>query len=255
LPKIKMNIKRLFYYLILNIIVSAATILIILNIWDRTHRDEAVTTEPVSILPTVIASALPPTSTPTPKPTIALRPYEVGSGETLGEIAQRFDTSIAELLEINSLSNPDELVVGMILFVPVSGTAANESREEPSAESAPSEEPLITSTPPPTPESTLIKIETIVGIDDLATEHLQIQSVNPEAISLEGWRLETNDGLVYIFPNITLFEYGAVDLYSRAGINSVVALYWGRSTPVFQSGDQAIIYDADGNVQAIYSIP
>jgi hypothetical protein len=35
----------------------------------------------------------------------------------------------------------------------------------------------------------------------------------------------------------------------------VVALYWGRSTPIFQSGDRAVIYDADGNVQAVYSIP
>ena len=183
------------------------------------------------------------------------RPYEVGSGETLGEIALRFNTSVAELLELNSLSDPDELTVGMVLLIPISTSPGNESGEEPPTESASSEEPAITSTPPPTPESTLIKIETIVGIDDLATEHLQIQSVHPEAISLEGWRLETNDGLIYIFPNITLFEYGAVDLYSRAGINSVVALYWGRSTPVFQSGDQAIIYDADGNVQAVYSIP
>jgi hypothetical protein len=61
--------------------------------------------------------------------------------------------------------------------------------------------------------------------------------------------------LVYVFPKITLFEFGAVDLYTRAGINSVVALYWGRSNAVFESGDQAVIYDADGNVQAVYSIP
>ena len=115
-----MNLKRLFYYLLLNIIVSAVTMLIVLNIWDRTHQTETVSTEPISLLTTVIATALPPTITPSPEPTLALRPYEVGSGETLGEIALMFDTSVAELLEINSLSNPDELATGMILFVPVS---------------------------------------------------------------------------------------------------------------------------------------
>ena len=110
-------------------------------------------------------------------------------------------------------------------------------------------------TAPPPPDDSKIRIVSIVGVDDLATEHIQIRSVSSDALALEGWRLETNDGLEYYFPKITLFEHGAVDLYTRAGINSVVALYWGRSTPIFQSGDRAVIYDAEGNVQAVYSIP
>ena len=249
-----MNFKKLFYYLLLNVIVSAVTTLIVLNLWDRSHQTETITPEPVSILPTVIASALPPTATPDLQPTLALRPYQVEAGETLSEIALLFDTSVDQLLEINEITNPDELPDGMILLVPVesdsSGELANQSKETQSEN-----ESISTATPALTPENSPIKIVTIVGVSDLATEHLQIQSVSPEALSLEGWRLETNNGLTYIFPKITLFEYGAVDLYSRAGINSVVALYWGRSTPAFQSGDQAVIYDVDGQVRATYSIP
>lgn len=247
-----MNYKRLFYYLLLNIIVSATTTLIVLNLWDRAQQTTTETPEPVSLLPTVIASAVPPTPTLPPQPTLALRPYEVAPGETLGEIALSFNVSVDQLLEINNLNDPDDLAVGMIVFVPAT-TLAENSQEEASAPTT--DEPISTATPPPTPERTSIKIVTIVGIDDLATEHMEIQSVSPEPLSLEGWRLETNDGLIYIFPKITLFEYGAVDLFTRAGINSVVALYWGRSTPLWQSGDQAVIYDAEGNVQAIYSIP
>jgi LysM repeat protein len=250
-----MNFKRLFYYLLLNIIVSAATVLIVLNIWDRTHRTETTEPEPVSFLPTAIASAIHLTDTPTPQPTLASRPYKVAAGETLGEIALLFDVSVEQLLEINNLQNPDQLSAGMILDIPVSETAAQGPASESQADSQSAEQPLSTYTPAPIPESSQIKIVTIVGVDDLATEHLQIQSVSPEPLSLEGWRLETNDGLVYSFPKITLFEYGAVDLYSRAGINSVVALYWGRSNPIFQSGDQAMIYDADGGLQAVYNIP
>ena len=249
----KMNFKRLFYYLLLNILVSAVTTLIVLNIWDRTHRTEQSITEPVSLLPTAIASAISPTETPTPQPTIALRPYEVSVGETLGEIALLFGTSVDELLAINNLNNPDELTTGMILLVPVSGNASELGEQEP--RSTAENNTVLSATLPPTSESSLLKIVTVIGINDLATEHLQIQSTNPEALSLEGWRLETNDGQIYTFPKITLFEFGAVDLYSRAGINSVVALYWGRSAPIFQSGDQAIIYDSEGNVQAVYSIP
>ena len=248
-----MNFKRLFYYLLLNIIVSAATVLIVLNLWDRANHPATSTPEPVSLLPTVIASALPPTQTMEPLPTQALRPYEVSEGETLGGIALSFNTSVDKLLELNNLSDPDELTTGMILIIPVSGNTTDETQTQAPAPTRNPNRP--TSTSPPTPENSKIKIVTIVGVDDLATEHLEIQSISAEPISLEGWKLATADGLVFVFPKITLFEYGAVDLYSRAGINSVVALYWGRSTPVFQSGDQAVIYDADGNVQAVYSIP
>lgn len=250
-----MNFKRLFYYLLLNIIISAVTILVVLFIWDRSHSNETAISEPVSLLPNVIASAIPPTETPIPQPTLALRPYEVGQGETLSEIAQIFGVSVDQLLEINNLSDPDELRTGIILDVPVSGIVSEAVSSE-AQESDPLEnEPVPTATPPPAPERSIIKMITIVGVADLATEHIQIQSLSPEALSLEGWRLETNDGLVYNFPKITLFEHGAVDLYSRAGINSVVALYWGRSNPIFQSGDRAVIFDAEGNVQAVYSIP
>lgn len=250
-----MNFKRLLFYLILNIIVSSVTILLVLNIWDRAHRTESAELEPVSMLPTVIASAIPPTNTPSARPTIAVRPYEVGPGDTLGEIAIVFGVSVDQLMEINNISDPDELRTGMTLHIPIQGTTAQENTSDSQDNSQPESEPIPTATFPPEPERNIIKILTIVGVDDLATEHLQIQSLSPEALSMEGWRMETNDGEIYYFPKITLFEHGAVDLYTRAGINSVVALYWGRSTPIFQSGDQAVIYDSEDNVQAVYSIP
>ena len=250
-----MNFKRLFFYLLLNVIVSAGTVLIVLNIWDRVNHPETPTPEAVSLLPTAIASAIPPTATSIPEPTMALRPYEVSSGETLGEIALQFEVSVDQLLEINNLDDPDDLATGMILFVPASNQSTANSQDEVPPETDQSDEPKASQAIILAPEDSNIKIASIVGVDDLATEHIQIRSVSSDALPLEGWRLETDDGLVFIFPNITLFEYGAIDLYSHAGINSVVALYWGRSTPVFESGDRAVIYDAEDNVQAIYSIP
>ena len=190
--------KRLVYYLIINVIVSAATVLLVLSLWERAHPPaEVPAPEPISALPTALASALPPTMTPAPATENAASPAPA---------------------------------------TPVSTPQATE--------------PL-----PAPPDDPRIKIVTIIGVGDLATEHVQIQSVSPEAIALENWRLETSTGEVYIFPKITLFEYGAVDLYTRAGVNSVVALYWGRSAPVFHRGDRAVIYDAEGAIQAVYSIP
>jgi LysM repeat protein len=250
-----MNFKRLFYYLLLNIIISAATILIVLNIWDRSHNPEEPPAESVSLLPTIIATALPPTNTPPPDPTLAIRPYQVEPGESLSEIAQLFGVSVEQLMEINNLSNPDQIRAGMILDVPISGVTVGDGGDQtPETVDSPPQ-PAPTGTAPPEPEGGKIKIVSIVGVNDLATEHLQIQSLSPDELSLEGWWLETNDGLVYNFPKITLYEHGAVDLYTRAGINSVVALYWGQSNPIFQSGDRALIFDAEGNLQAVYSIP
>ncbi|MFC1997821.1 LysM peptidoglycan-binding domain-containing protein, partial [Chloroflexota bacterium] len=153
-----------------------------------------ITPEAVSLLPAVIASALPPTPVHTPEPTLVLRPYEVGLGETLSEIAQIFGISVEQLMEINNLNNPDEIRTGMILDVPMSGTTAQEPGIPTQENSEITLEPVPTSTPPPIPEDSKIKIVTIVGVDDLATEHLQIQSISSEALSLDGWRLETNDG-------------------------------------------------------------
>jgi LysM repeat protein len=44
--------------------------------------------------------------------------YAVQSGDTLGSIASRNGTTIAELVEINDLTDPDRLSIGQVLFVP-----------------------------------------------------------------------------------------------------------------------------------------
>lgn len=45
--------------------------------------------------------------------------YVVQSGDTLGEIAQRYSISVNQLTEANKLSNPNSLVVGQLLAIPV----------------------------------------------------------------------------------------------------------------------------------------
>ena len=60
-----------------------------------------------------------------------LTAYTVAAGDTLGEIADRFQTTTADLLEINALDSVD-LTVGDELKVPVpSGSSANTAPEGP----------------------------------------------------------------------------------------------------------------------------
>lgn len=48
--------------------------------------------------------------------------YVVQSGDTLAVIARKFDTTVAELVRLNNLSNPDRIAVGQKLTVPAAGS-------------------------------------------------------------------------------------------------------------------------------------
>jgi micrococcal nuclease len=74
-------------------------------------------------------------------------------------------------------------------------------------------------------------------------------------LSLAGWRLEDENGNVFVFPQLDLFQGGAVIVWSKSGANTAVDLYWGLTSPVWQSGEQVTVRDAAGNVHATYTIP
>lgn len=49
--------------------------------------------------------------------------YSVKSGDTLSEIAQRYGTTVNEIVSLNGISNPDIIYVGQYLLVPTSSKA------------------------------------------------------------------------------------------------------------------------------------
>ena len=83
-----------------------------------------------------LAVRAPPTGTPSPTvaPTAApspaasaeptFRTYLVQSGDTLSAIAARFDTTVGALVNLNDLSNANQLRVGQELLIPNSGRSA-----------------------------------------------------------------------------------------------------------------------------------
>lgn len=64
--------------------------------------------------PTPSATASP---APSPSPSPA-RTYTVQSGDTLGKIANRFDTTVAVLKALNDITNADDIKVGQVLLLP-----------------------------------------------------------------------------------------------------------------------------------------
>jgi hypothetical protein len=72
---------------------------------------------------------------------------------------------------------------------------------------------------------------------------------------LSGWQLEDSDGNVFTFPQLDLFEGGAVIVWTKTGANTAVDLYWGQASPVWQSGEKVTLRTAAGEVHATYTIP
>lgn len=234
-----MQWKRLTFFLFINILVSALTTTLVLFVWDRTHEEEATTMnveKPNFVLPTTEQLAI------TENPELHLQAYEVKSGETLGEIALSFNLSVDELLALNGLSNPDEVGAGTTIFLPL-GTRFPETEEILNIESL------------ETADVPQVEIVGIFGAGDMASERVQIRGLSSETISLAGWHLWDEDGNSYIFPQITLFANGAVDIYSDAGVDTVVSLYWRSDQPIWRPGETARIIDNEGTIQAIYLIP
>ena len=171
-----MNIwKRIFPYLIINVILSAAVTLIVLAVWDRVQHPQLSAGGDVPA--TQAASNINPTvNTPQAQPTLP------------------------------SLDEP------------------------------------------------VIRIETVIGAGDLASETVQLQRIGENELQLAGWWLEGNS-LKYTFPALTLNKNGSVRLYSRAGQSTVIELYWGLESAAWKAGDTITLYDPQNNQRASYTIP
>lgn len=100
-----------------------------------------------------------------------------------------------------------------------------------------------------------LQINTVVAAGDLPNERVLIRHVGAEEISLAGWRLEDENGNSFLFPSLRMFSGGAVTVYTRAGTNTVVELYWGLERPAWQPGEWVRLLDPQGTVQAEYLIP
>ena len=100
-----------------------------------------------------------------------------------------------------------------------------------------------------------IEIVSVVGPGTLGSEYVLIRYGGADSVTLTGWRLVDSQGNAFTFPSLTLYEGGAVQVNSASGSDSVAQLYWGRSEPVWESGDVASLFDAQGDLRALYRIP
>ncbi|HUF36958.1 MAG TPA: LysM peptidoglycan-binding domain-containing protein [Anaerolineales bacterium] len=263
-----MRFKRLVYYLTLNVLVSACTVLVILYYWEQ-YKPLESGAEPAPIALATSTATAPVitleagTTNPAGPDGGTVSPpdfinYTVQPGDTLSGIAFDFDVSVEEILAANDLDNPDTLDVGDVILIPVGG-AVPEATAPPST--------AVSATPPPPPTlppqeatpgeagETVLEIVTVIGTGDLAQERVVVRQNGDAQVALQGWQLLGPDGQVFNFPQLVLFQGGAVSVYTRAGSSSVAELYWGLAESIWISGDVVTLLDPDGNIVAAYQVP
>jgi len=226
--------KRLLFYILLNVIVSACTTLAVLFVWDQTQGPL-----PRGLLPVAFNRLSSPKNTPAPAqtpqanalphptPTEAVIVYQVQPGDTFDSIAANHNVSVQELVAANGFTRSQPLGAGEVLRIPVYAKGN-------------------------------VVIDSVIGAGDLDSESVRLKYSGKGELSLVGWRLEDDRGNVFIFPQapqLTLFADGAVNIYTKSGVNTVVELYWGLDKPVWASGSTVILRDAQGNVHARYQVP
>lgn len=73
---------------------------------------------PLELRAATTTTTTPTTTTQPPAPTTTVvTTHEIVAGDTLGGLAGRYDTTVAELVEANELTDPDSVAVGDVLIV------------------------------------------------------------------------------------------------------------------------------------------
>jgi LysM repeat protein len=258
-----MRARTWFTFIVVNIIVSAMTMLTILFIWDRVHGPAPTPSTPVTTstltLPVTGEASSPPTAQPVASPSTLSGPllYTIQEGDTLMAIAQAYGVSIEDLIAANNLTNPNVLHVGQTLVIPLGGPSALPTVSSVEASLEPSATVMLLPTPLPTLTPSgppLVEIGQVLGSGDLANEVVVVRNRGGSA-SLEGWTLSDAEGNIFIFPAVTLFTDAQVRVHSTAGSPVPSDLYWGRTAPAWSGGELITLRDTVGNVVDTYIVP
>jgi hypothetical protein len=100
-----------------------------------------------------------------------------------------------------------------------------------------------------------VKITSVIGAGTLDAEVAVVKFDGEGQLNLSGWQLKDSDGNTFTFPQITLYPNGAVQVHTSAGTGTVIDLYWNMGVPVWQSGEDAKLYDAQGSLRTVYRVP
>jgi LysM repeat protein len=276
------QVKRFFYFVLLNIVISALTVITVLRLWERDHPSISAGNTPVVIVVTptqsvilpllsnnsspneinIVDYGVPITGTYQVRPTVEMLSYQVKEGDSLGALAVQFNVSVADIMTVNGLTDPDSLYIGQIILIPTAPLPTITPTSIPPTVS-PTVRPSATSTRGPTPTATStpilqapgLVIESVLGVGSLETEHVELLRTGDGELNLYGWSLGDGTGYVYYFPDLTLYKGAEINLNTRTGQDTVEDLFWGLPASIWRSGKTVSLYDSQKELRSSYTVP
>ena len=287
-----MKRRVLIAFIILNIIVSVAMSLVVVNLWRAAQPTVTILAPPTIVVYVPVTATpnpnvtQPPTypspppypspQTPageaasTPEPGEGTEPQEtqiptappglsihvVEPGESPATIADLYGIPVEDVLCQNNLEEGDFIYPGDVLYIPLEGCLRTTETPEDTNTPAPTDTytPMPTVTIPPTTENPRVEITEVLYPGDITREEVVITNLGG-LINLEGWMLYDTQGNTYTFPDFQLFPESSVRVATGVGEDTPILLHWGLSVPVWgEPGDQAILADPEGNPHSVYLI-
>jgi hypothetical protein len=177
----------------------------------------------------------------------------------LSTIALLYKVGVDDILRTNNLTDPNSLYTGQVLLIPASPlpTYTPDFTHTPDPTSTPTPKNTLTPTPTATHDTSpaRLSIDSVLGTGVLDLERVKIIHAGGGDAALAGWRLTDEDGHSFNFPVLYLYTKGSVIVNTKAGLDTVLDLYWGLSEPVWQPGEKVTLYDAKNNVRAEFIVP
>lgn len=100
-----------------------------------------------------------------------------------------------------------------------------------------------------------VKISSVVGAGAMESEIVVVKFEGEGQLNLASWQLKDENGNTFTFPKLTLYPNGAVQVHTNSGTDTVIDLYWGIGESVWSSGENARLFDSQGNLRAVYRVP
>jgi micrococcal nuclease len=93
-------------------------------------------------------------------------------------------------------------------------------------------------------------------LENMNGEFVTIVNTGTEAINLQNWSIKDEATHIYTFPELELATNENLILYTGAGENSELNLYWNSKDPIWNNdGDTAFLFDANGDLIVAISFP
>jgi LysM repeat protein len=244
-------------FILINIFVSATVVLAILFWWDN-RQDENTETAAITMVPfsaPTLEATTEATSQTKDQPASAeieaqdeQLTYVVQPGDTLGTISLQFDVLLVDLMEANGITDANFVNSGETLIIPSDDfdTPTPPPTETPSLDVVPSPIPTL-----PSEGEAVVEITGILDPGDIGEERVTIVNSGERQIDLTNWRLEDEQGHIFVFGIVTLFGNGVeLVVHTRVGQSGLLDQFWGLNEGVWQPGETVLLRDAEGTIRA-----